>query len=532
MDLSPELQSIKKVELSLLQAALILGVALLYFFIYFSAQYLPLTAFLTNNADVLFIEDLARDLNTGGNLFDWRLTQAPYLFPDIALARVLGLLLEIGRVGIVYQAVFGIINTLLIYALCRQMRINSIPPLALALTLYSLSYTGGLSGDGIAQYFGVIGHHSGIITSLLLATLTVDRYLQSAGTGTMALAGLFAAIFIGTISDSLAVVAFAPSLMLTAFLLLLRDRSMLRKVAMLMATLLAAIIAGKAFGYTNPFPQDREFMQAILSFFPSWTLPAVRKFAGDLIMSVTTSKISALILGLYLIAALSSLSYIWKALNRQMPVDIRLFLCVFSILAPLMTIAAQLTLGLYTTIDSSRQWAPLIFLAVVFSGTVAYEQIGCKRLLEMMLLGMIIILLAFTTRGLYFDQGKTTPTNSYQSLINCMLENHLPEGAYYVSDYWYARPIRLYSEGRFSVSPYGQFTPFTNASNLKQARAATPRFIITGLSLPHDETIKKFGPPNRTLCQTEGAGLNAVVLDYSDNSTVRDYLQEKAKSSY
>lgn len=527
-----EFHNIKKIEIPPLHTALILGVALLYFFIFFSSQYLPLSAFLSNNADALFIEDIARDLNDGGQLFNWRLTQAPYLFPDITLARALSIPLNIGRVGIYYQAIFGALNALLIHALCRQLRINSITPVSLSLTIYALSYVGGISGDAIAQYFGLIGHHSGIITSLLLATMAIDHHLRAERNNSLTLAALFLAIFLGTISDSLMVLALAPSLSLLALLLVIRDRKAMSRAATLMLILLTAIIAGKAFGYTNPFPQDREFMQAIVSYFPNWTLPAIKKFTGDLGTFVIASRASALILSLYLISMLVSLRYIWGTLNRTLPLDTRFFLCLFSLLAPLMTIAAQLTLGLYTTIDSSRQWAPLVFLAIVFSGTVLYSLLDRKRTLETAVMALIVLLLIFTTRGLYLNKGRTAPVNNYQSLIECMLENQLPAGSYYIADYWNARPIRLYSAGRFGVSPYVQLLPFTNASNIKNSRAATPRFIITGITIDYDTTIKKFGAPSREFCRAAGAGLGSVILDYSDNEEVRSYLLAKARNSY
>src|SRR5262249_12210832 len=70
---------------------------------------LPWKHLLFENADVLYFEHIARDLNDGGNLLDWRLTQAPYLVPDIAGARLLALFhWPIGYVGALYQVLLGI----------------------------------------------------------------------------------------------------------------------------------------------------------------------------------------------------------------------------------------------------------------------------------------------------------------------------------------------------------------------------------------------------------------------------------------
>src|SRR6478735_12724945 len=79
--------SLRFAHLSALDTLLVSLAASLFFSIAISSHLLPLHDTLLYNADVLFIEDVARNLNAGGKLFEWRLTQAPYLFPDIAIAR-------------------------------------------------------------------------------------------------------------------------------------------------------------------------------------------------------------------------------------------------------------------------------------------------------------------------------------------------------------------------------------------------------------------------------------------------------------
>jgi hypothetical protein len=119
-----------------------------------------------------------------------------------------------------------------------------------------------------------------------------------------------------------------------------------------------------------------------------------------------------------------------------------------------------------------------------------------------------------------------------------MKENQLPAGPFYISDYWLARPIRMYSDGTFLVSPYHggsadhRPTPFTNASNINHARQSSPRYVITGFVMTEQNTVKLFGKPSAEYCKLSINGEEVKVLDYSQNTIAEDYFREQAIKSY
>ncbi len=516
------------------QLLLVLLIAGLYFFLLVNLQLLPIYATMMNNADVLFIEDAARGLQSGGNLFDWRLTQAPYIFPDIFAAWLLVLLgVGVGKVAVVYHVLYGGALCACAAILTRLSQSSRFLVVCSAVLLYAASYFGGLSQDAIGLYFGLIGHHSGVALPVMAALMATMLYMQRRVADVWSLGLLFVAVFLGVISDSIVLLAILPCLTLYLLLALWRGAEPRRRLLHLLAFAFAAALLGKAFSFTNPFPQDQEFMRWVLGQFPKLTLDSVKKFPEDFAHYMWHSRASALIALAYLTSLLVAARHLWAAVRKQAPVDSATLLSLFVIISPLLTIVVQIVIGLYGSIDSSRQWAALLYIATVCGPLIAARHEPNRRRIYAILLVLTMLLLLHVTIALHKKKGETPNIRYYAELIDCM-EKTLPSGWLYIADYWAARPIRFYSEGRFGVVPFsGLAVPFTNAGNVALIRKAAPRYVITGYSIDYAETVKTFGTPKAEYCAVPVQGVGTMrVLDYGDNQAVMNSLQEKAAKAY
>jgi hypothetical protein len=487
-----------------------------------------------NNSDVLFIEDVARDLNAGGDLYNWRLTQAPYIFPDIFLARIISIFAEEpGTVGIYYHIIFGLLIALMLYLFTKSITKNPFLLPSFALGIYFISYYGLSSGDVISMYFGLIGHHSGIIIPIILASFSLVYFFNEKKS--LGIILIFISTFIGTLSDSLVAAAMLPPLLTFALILYYNKNCELSNAIQLFTICFSAVVIAKIFGYMNPFPQDREFMSFVLNNFPNWTLQSIHKFVNDLTSYATKSIISLLILILYITSLIISFIFLFRRGKVWNKVDfLPIFLALFIITSPVSVIAVQLFIGLYGSIDSSRQWAPLIYLSIVYGYLIYVNQFKNSFIYSKIIIIIVFLTpLVIVTPIMHKNKGIISDPNNFKKIVKCMADENLPEGALYIADYWIARPIRFYSNGLFDVSPYGGgLQPFTNASNVSKARMAQPRFVITGHAVDYNLILNKYGAPRQEYCKIDVVGVQLRILDYSENDFAIQDLRSKAIKSY
>lgn len=507
----------------------------LYFIIAVNLQYLPVHGTFVANADVLFIEDVARSLNAGSYLQDWRLTQAPYLFPDILLARLLAHAgAGTAAVAVHYHAIFGVLLAACVFWLCLLARVKPLVPVATTALLYSLSYTGGLGGFPMAMYFGLIGHHAGVMLPLAVALAASAMYFRQQDGGAATLALLFCAVFLGVISDSLLLAAFFPMAFVFSLLLAWRQETTLARLGTWWGFLACAAILGKAYGLAIPFPQDREFMQWVLHQFPSLTVASLRKFPRDFLSAVRSSPVAALIALLFLASAAAAVRHLLRLRRAEASAaTVQTLLAVFILVSPLTVIAAQLVIGLYGGMDSTRQWLPVVFVAIAGGAILACADAGRpQRFVLPALCGVALVFSLATVAALAGNKGRTAPPNPYAALVECMDREAAPEGWRYIADYWIARPVRLFSEGRYGAVAYGATVPFTNASNLAWTRKAAPEFVITGSSVDKAGTIARLGEPSGSFCAMAVGGYTVEILDYRKSGNARQVLREQAANAY
>ena len=517
-------------RLSTLDVVLLSLMFAIMFSLTFSYPFLKTYHSLVNDADMLSIEHIARDLNAGSNLFDWHLSTAPYLFPDILLARLIAPFSKIAHVSVYYHVIFGIILLALVFLVCKVSKTNKLFPVLFAGTLYAFSYYRDTTGDLIAAFFGLIGFHSGIAIPILVSIICTIVFFKDKSNETIACLFLFAFVFLGMVSDSLVIISIFPILFLFPLLAFLRKESTLQQTSKLMGVYLLAAILGKAFGYTNPIPQDRIFMRQLFSEFPALTQKALKQFLVDFKQYSTESFVFASLFILFCVSLVLAIHHIVRVVRSKASAQTPATLfSLFIITAPLMTIVMTLSIGLYASINSSRYWAVLIYLSIVLAAIMlTYKFPSSTKYYKVFLLVVMTAFVVAITKSYQKGNRVIKETNQFSPFIACMRENNLPVGHLYISDYWFARPIQMHSLNDFGVVAYIGLHLYPAASNVVKTMKASPGFVITGFSLDYKDVINVFGPPEAEYCNMSVLGHELKILDYSNNVQVKEVLRSHA----
>jgi hypothetical protein len=521
-------------ELTLTDGVIFCLIFTLLFYLVFNFEFLPVYHEIMNSSDILFIEDVAKFLNSGGRLFDWRLTQAPYYFPDIFLARIFTWLdPRIGQASVYYQAANGLMLLGMFYWICRLSYVKPLFALMVAAILYLFSYIGPMSGDSIANYYGIIGCHSGVNISILFAIAGVMLYSQESSNKTLPLMMVFISVFIGTVSDSL--VAFATFPFISVYAGLCWKQQELSKVEAIKLVLVTffALLMAKGFGYTVPFPQDLSFLRHTLHGLPESMFSSVIRFPMDFIKVFFRSPISALLALLYFGACAISIIHlldVWHSKqNAQSNITL---LSLFILISPLLVIFMQISLGIYQDLGHTRQWSPLIYLAIIFGSIIvsAKYNIQMPRLKIALALILFVILIQSTIK-LSQHRYMIPKESVYATLASCMKAQHLPVGPYYAADYWSARPVRMYSGNTFGILPVAGLKAYSQSADVASMRTTTPHYIITGHSVSEAALVEQFGKPAAEYCTDIFSNNRTKVLDYSNNVKFKEYFRDEAMRS-
>lgn len=497
--------------------------------VFVNFDFLSVSSTMADNADVLFSEDIARGLNAGDRLFDWRLSQVPYLFPDIALARLIAYAgAAVGDVAAWYSVIYGLLVLSLVFALARLAGADPWPVCSAVGLLYLVGYFGVDLGDHIAVHFGLIGEHCGALVPIILATSFFWVSLHGDGTRSrLAAAGFFATLLAGIISDSLVTLMLLPPLVGYLSWLFFRGMAPRERLLLLAGAVVLAVVGGRLFSYANPFPTDREFLRVILARIPGYSVPSVKSFAADLAYYTTHSYLSAAILLLTISSWLCCLQYCWSG-RHGLP----LLLSLIVVYAVPAVIFSQLLFGLYDGVGTVRQWAPVTFLALISGAIVATAQwpVGSRHLST----ATVMLTAAITGHFVLEMRGRATAwPRLFTPLADCMESSGLPDGWVYVADYWLSRPIRMFSGGKFAAVPVSGTEVFTNQANVKAIRRARPAYFVTGYSIEPVDLIREFGTPRATLCNLKlPHGQQVSVMDYSDNKAFKEKFRAASEAAY
>jgi hypothetical protein len=508
-----------------------------------------------DHADTLIVEMVGRDLASGGSFLDWRLTQAPYLLPDIAAAMFVAPLADAGQVGKLVQFALLAVGALAWHRLARRLGLASWASLliaALFCALYALSFVHVELRSTAALYFGLPGHHSSIAATIPIALLCVLRIHddsvrlgeyqsdKSSRPWSFLPAALCWLLLVGlTLSDGSFSVAFiGPAMLLLALGAILAWRKGevdWTAQATCSALLAGVLVAAEAFHRALPFPQKNEFfkfiVQRVKSDFPAIPLASARGIAVAPFESPVT-------FGLYCLAGLSTLVLIYT-LSRREPAAERSTASGRSgvtgtlLLALLAGVAllpfSQIVLGLWVGPDAVRQFA---WTLVALPLLAAILLLNWRPRFGTVVTACTTVVIALSVTWIVLDNRHPPYQSRFAGLAACLLNSH-PTGFHFVGDFWDVLPLTAHSQGRLSGlvvagSPASP-TPFTNGQKITRLRLLEPTFALVKPGAHAQGFVDSFGMPS----EREHCGNSELELwDYGANETFRRTFRQLASRAY
>lgn len=491
----------------------------------------------TGNADLLYFEEIAHSLNMGGSacLFDWRLPQATFLFPDTLFARVVDLFSPgIGTIPLLWPFFLGLLLCVSWTWVARRSGLLPSPErlcsfFSLCVLLYGVSIWACCLGDRLLMPIATIGLHSSVGLFLpVLAMLGHDLLHREKSAVTTFL--FLSVLFLGMISDNLVLLVFAvPFLAYVTLLAIFRRESRGRAADALLLTLLG-IFAAKMFSFANPFPQDREFLAFFLRRMPNLAPASISLLWNDLALFLSCRVTLAYLT----FTALSfTLCVLYLVRHRKTRHDSPAWLAIFlTVLALPLVVFSQLLLGVYVGTGSGRQWTMLLFACCACGTMVLVDMVRRERVVQAAVITALLLNLAALGKVGLLKNGVTAPESRYAFLVR-ELDRQLPGPAVFVTDYWLARPIRLYSRGKYGAVPcQAPSAVFTNADNVRAIRALSPTHVICARSLREADFLARYGKPEHRFEIRYPDGTTEAVLDYSHNATFLSEQRAAALAAY
>ncbi len=433
-----------------------------------------------SSADALYLPALFLDIAGGGRLADWALTPGPYVFPDMA---VFGLAWALTPGWAAAVAVNAALQTVLILLLAAALgatlnvraggrgALHAIltVPACLALPV-ALAFA--LAPEAAFPVFGVPilpGFHAGAAISALAGFVLL---LARGGTGRRGMT--IAALTIATgLSDSFFLLFFSAP----ALLLLLREAVADRSgrdahLRLLVWTGGAALAVLALQDLVNPLGGAYRHQLALGHEHGLWRL-------GQIVGEPGAAAALAIAVAAWLPAGLAGAMALGRP-GRSRPLDA---LALLVATGGLCTLFLPVALGLLRDLESSRYLLPVTLFGPLWLGLrLAAAGRACA-----MPLGLLT--LAGTAWGLLLPAPRLVPPPA----IAC-----LPEGPV-LTDYWHAKPLRLFSGGRIAAIPVtAAGRPYLWIASAAWWQDAAPIAILSaGLDRAAIETA--FGVPSRVV---------------------------------
>lgn len=407
------------------------------------------------NADALYLPALIDDLfKQGGQLSDWYLTPAPYLFPDSIIYSIAWLLGESPAEKILAFAVLQIaISTAFAYLIYHNF-VKTNAGSAAVLTAISLIFLGitigststlSKTGNGYLFIFTSAFHYGVFLAQLAFLCIAFLYKNADKSRKPIWIAILSTIAFTSALSDSLFIVQFSIPFIGT----LLASRVTAKNIglytpSLITATLFSSLLGMKSYDFfisnntkypisieVDKFDQQANFLH---------------NFFLDLFNQQP-------LLAIFLIAfyglALTSIFYWPKTIiNKKESIFLR-FLLTFSFISALTTITATTVV---TNLSSGPRylipifyWPPIIAISMVALFIRSHQ----FQLIALSLLSILALKFIGNDSSLN-NQTATQPTD-----ISCIIENINASGlSRGIATYWDAKPIQVFSGGKIKVAQY------------------------------------------------------------------------------
>ena len=482
-----------------------------------------------DNADALYVESVARDLLKGGHLADWRLSQAAYIFPDIALTLLFVPLTSIGRAAQYAQLANLILGITGWYLVARRCGLRNGRPALVCLvygTLFCTSFVSYELHSNVALYFGVVPFHSAVgvmlpwmaLVSLSLMTI-IRRTFAEEPTCYDWLIFTSSVVFLLllAISDDTFIICFMiPVSLIMLYTATFRSAMLDTPKLVFAGLLLAIVLAAQILHLIIPFPQKFQFEQNVfheaIRAFPLNQLESARNFFHLIVQSYFTFFVMVL--------AAAGAIIIFSSPSAHPIYPIAIAFVAGTVLLPFLEIA----MGMFIGFVLSREWSGAFLGIITFGSLVLLSNENVRS--AALVMASVLLVLAWQVAVLA-RAPKQTYTSAYAALSRCF-KAVIPH-ADFVADYWDAVPLSLHSEGSLRGLPIlgGNFQAFTVTQNISRLRRLEPTFALIGENPEHAQLYEeKFGAPDRKASCGEWE-----IWDYSGNAQFRRFFKDAARAS-
>ncbi|MBN1207275.1 MAG: hypothetical protein JXB05_20490 [Myxococcaceae bacterium] len=484
----------------------LLGVALVDLFFRFSDGSLDAAALFT--ADNLYLPALYQDLfEAEGRWAGWRLTPAPYFFPDMALYFLLDALID----PFVHAALaYGVVQLVLLVLALRYLVRTVSPPGTgalghlLAVVVVDALLLGYAAGHFPFMRYALLNafHFSVVLLAVVALALALRTYQGGSRGAPWLLGGV---CFLASASDSLFVVAFtAPVGIGFVLLAWLQRPARWRRLGLMLGVLSVSTLLGFwAVRWLTPRRPNAGFTRLRLG--QAWeSLRQLGAAVGEQFQArpVVMGVWASLVLGAVAVAVTQRRR--WTAPDS--PWSGLYTVCLYTVLMVGANASAVVLTGLFTDPESFRYLVlPLVlpFLAGAFVGARVPRE-RWQRRLGAGALGLAVVAWgAFILRSPWHTQGPRL-SGFYPPLVECLDQNQARRGlGRGVSDYWNAKLVSMFSRTGLRVNqlnPKGQAHHWIN--NLDwylDERGPRPDYnflIPRGMDTAAFE--RQYGPPRET----------------------------------
>lgn len=501
-----------------------------------------------NIADACLPEHVLHRLSTaGGRLLDWKLTQAPYLFPDYLLVGLLAAVFGFGAASAGYPLLSAI---LLIAAWAGYFsRSRAAPAAVAALLLILLGFLYFPNDrDSPARtyiYLFLPGHHGGFALVAPAVFFALARCLAaSSGPIGRPLVTFVLLTGLAILGDALAVLMYLlPAFVLTC-LLLLERRITARRAGLLFGGTAAAYGIGQFYQSLAVFPTAREYLSSrILTklLAPAAAMQqSVPTFLEDCRCYYFDTGESGIWFLLPVVGWVLSAGIVGRAVVQKGRTTLDDLLVVVPATSLCLGLPATLLLQLFTvgyqSPALSRQFVAFLLLGIVLALLVAgrllarvYENTSHRRgPIDRATVAVVLVAAIAFQRATTDDLiTRRTVWHTIPDEADLVYEMAHEAGvSRLMTDYWLAMPTSLRHpdlEVDFYISDMHSMEPRVRDPSL-YPRGGIEAYVVDPRGLPKAKLVERFGPPSLAASRRTAAGRTVELLVFEGDKP-RGYNQ-------
>jgi hypothetical protein len=453
------------------------------------------------NSDLLYLPSLYKDIFIDKFSFSgWRITPAPYFFPDMLIYFILmfltnNFLLSTYLFGFMQSLTFLILVSILIKELIPKVSYYELVLINLVVSVIIISLSVDLILFSLFVFLFMPSIHFGAFISTLLGVILLFKYLRKEKTPY--LISIFLLVFIGSLSDRIFLIMFVvPTLLSLSILFVLNKPFSKIYFNIIVGILISSILAFLSYRFMPFIPSFGSMMSMLNSF---------KVFLKD-IKNFLFSSFPFFLMFVFCISSLVfTLVILYKEL-RDEPKDIFLIVyLLFFIFFTFFVLFIPIARGIYIDIGGCRYNMHVFLYGIVNLAILMVYILKSKKFLNylnvILSLVIIIILISFPINSRLKDLlGYYPKTTKFLDEIS--KEYNLKYG---ISDYWNAKFNTMFSKSDlriYAVCNDKDLRPYHWISNIKwykgeeKSKYFNPCYklvILNGLN--ESFVLKKFGEP-------------------------------------